>query len=53
MKLLRYGRRGQEKPGMLDSGLGLKPPQYLRPGQTMRLVVEGLGEQQQRTAAAR
>ena len=30
-------------------GLGLKPPQYLRAGQTMRLGIEGLGEQRQTT----
>jgi ureidoglycolate lyase len=30
-------------------GLSLKPPKYLRPGQTIRLSVEGLGEQNQRT----
>jgi len=29
-------------------GLGLKPPVYLKPGQTMRLGIEGLGEQTQR-----
>jgi ureidoglycolate lyase len=28
-------------------GLGMKPPVYLRPGQTMRLGIEGLGEQAQ------
>lgn len=33
-------------------GLGQKPPVYLRPGQTMRLGIEGLGEQTQRTVAA-
>jgi 2-keto-4-pentenoate hydratase/2-oxohepta-3-ene-1,7-dioic acid hydratase in catechol pathway len=34
-------------------GMGQKPaPIYLRPGQTMRLGVEGLGEQRQRTVAA-
>jgi 2-keto-4-pentenoate hydratase/2-oxohepta-3-ene-1,7-dioic acid hydratase in catechol pathway len=33
-------------------GLGQKPPVYLKPGQTMRLGIEGLGEQQQRTVAA-
>ncbi|SEJ80759.1 fumarylacetoacetate hydrolase family protein [Paraburkholderia diazotrophica] len=34
-------------------GMGLKPePIYLRAGQTMRLGIEGLGEQQQRTVAA-
>ena len=34
-------------------GMGQKPnPIFLRPGQTMRLHVEGLGEQQQRTVAA-
>jgi ureidoglycolate lyase/2,4-diketo-3-deoxy-L-fuconate hydrolase len=34
-------------------GLGRKPPLYLRAGQTMRLGVSGLGEQVQRTVAAR
>lgn len=33
-------------------GLGQKPPTYLRPGQTMRLGISGLGIQQQRTIAA-
>lgn len=33
-------------------GLGLKPPVYLVPGQTMRLGIEGLGEQHQRTVNA-
>lgn len=34
-------------------GLGQKPaPVYLRPGQSMRLGVDGLGEQRQRTVAA-
>ena len=34
-------------------GMGCKPePVYLRPGQTLRLGIEGLGEQQQRTVAA-
>ena len=33
-------------------GLGQKPPVYLRPGQTMRLGIEGLGVQTQRTEAA-
>ena len=33
-------------------GLGQKPPVYLRPGQTMRLGITGLGIQQQRTVAA-
>lgn len=33
-------------------GMGQKPPVYLRPGQTMRLGIEGLGEQSQRTIAA-
>jgi 2-keto-4-pentenoate hydratase/2-oxohepta-3-ene-1,7-dioic acid hydratase in catechol pathway len=33
-------------------GMGQKPtPIYLRPGQTVRLCVEGLGVQQQRTMA--
>ncbi|MFK3659748.1 fumarylacetoacetate hydrolase family protein [Scandinavium sp. NPDC088450] len=30
-------------------GMGQKPPVYLRPGQTLRLGIEGLGEQQQLT----
>jgi 2-keto-4-pentenoate hydratase/2-oxohepta-3-ene-1,7-dioic acid hydratase in catechol pathway len=30
-------------------GMGCKPPEFLGPGQTVRLSVEGLGEQQQRT----
>jgi 2-keto-4-pentenoate hydratase/2-oxohepta-3-ene-1,7-dioic acid hydratase in catechol pathway len=29
-------------------GLGMKPPQFLKPGDRMRLSVEGLGEQNQR-----
>jgi 2-keto-4-pentenoate hydratase/2-oxohepta-3-ene-1,7-dioic acid hydratase in catechol pathway len=33
-------------------GMGKKPPVYLRPGQTMRLGIDGLGEQSQRTVAA-
>ena len=34
-------------------GMGVKPePVFLRPGQTVRLGVEGLGEQMQRTEAA-
>jgi 2-keto-4-pentenoate hydratase/2-oxohepta-3-ene-1,7-dioic acid hydratase in catechol pathway len=34
-------------------GLGQKPePVYLRPGQTMRLGIDGLGEQKQRLVAA-
>jgi 2,4-didehydro-3-deoxy-L-rhamnonate hydrolase len=33
-------------------GLGQKPPVYLRAGQTMRLGIEGLGEQLQRTVQA-
>lgn len=33
-------------------GLGLKPPVYLVPGQTMRLGIEGLGEQHQRAVKA-
>jgi 2-keto-4-pentenoate hydratase/2-oxohepta-3-ene-1,7-dioic acid hydratase in catechol pathway len=33
-------------------GMGQKPPQYLRPGQTMRLGITGLGVQRQRTVAA-
>jgi 2-keto-4-pentenoate hydratase/2-oxohepta-3-ene-1,7-dioic acid hydratase in catechol pathway len=32
-------------------GMGMNPPVFLRPGQTIRLSVEGLGEQQQRTVA--
>ncbi|MDU8942744.1 fumarylacetoacetate hydrolase family protein [Ovoidimarina sediminis] len=32
-------------------GLGQKPPVYLKPGQTVRLGIENLGEQEQRTVA--
>jgi 2-keto-4-pentenoate hydratase/2-oxohepta-3-ene-1,7-dioic acid hydratase in catechol pathway len=32
-------------------GMGMKPPTFLRPGQTVRLGVEGLGEQRQRVVA--
>jgi ureidoglycolate lyase len=33
-------------------GLGKKPPVFLKPGQVMRLSIQGLGEQVQRTVAA-
>jgi 2-keto-4-pentenoate hydratase/2-oxohepta-3-ene-1,7-dioic acid hydratase in catechol pathway len=33
-------------------GMGQKPPVYLRPGQTMRLGIDGLGVQTQTTVAA-
>ena len=33
-------------------GLGMKPPKYLVPGQTMRLGIHGLGEQSQQTISA-
>lgn len=33
-------------------GLGQKPPVYLKAGQTMRLGIDGLGEQQQKVIAA-
>lgn len=32
-------------------GLGMRPPRFLQPGQSMRLGIEGLGEQQQRVVA--
>jgi 2-keto-4-pentenoate hydratase/2-oxohepta-3-ene-1,7-dioic acid hydratase in catechol pathway len=32
-------------------GLGMKPPQYLKPGDVMRLGIDGLGVQEQRVAA--
>ncbi|MBI0535501.1 FAA hydrolase family protein [Roseomonas sp. KE2513] len=32
-------------------GLGMKPPVYLRPGQVMRVGIDGLGVQTQRTVA--
>jgi 2-keto-4-pentenoate hydratase/2-oxohepta-3-ene-1,7-dioic acid hydratase in catechol pathway len=31
-------------------GAGMKPPQFLKPGDRVRLSVEGLGEQNQRLA---
>ncbi|PIY23295.1 MAG: 2-hydroxyhepta-2,4-diene-1,7-dioate isomerase, partial [Comamonadaceae bacterium CG_4_10_14_3_um_filter_60_75] len=33
-------------------GMGCKPPVFLRAGQTLRLGVEGLGEQTQVTVTA-
>ncbi|MCW8916076.1 MAG: fumarylacetoacetate hydrolase family protein [Magnetovibrio sp.] len=33
-------------------GMGMKPPQYLKAGDTMRLGVSGLGEQKQRVVAS-
>ena len=32
-------------------GSGMKPPTFLVPGQTMRLGIDGLGEQKQTTQA--
>ena len=32
-------------------GLGMKPPQYLKAGDTLRLSVTGLGEQHNRLVA--
>jgi 2-keto-4-pentenoate hydratase/2-oxohepta-3-ene-1,7-dioic acid hydratase in catechol pathway len=32
-------------------GMGRNPPVYLQPGQTVRLAVEGLGEQRQRAVS--
>jgi Fumarylacetoacetate (FAA) hydrolase family len=29
-------------------GMGMKPPQYLKPGDKMRICVDGLGEQNQK-----
>lgn len=34
-------------------GLGMKPPRYLRPGDVMRLGIDGLGEQTQKVVAFR
>jgi len=34
-------------------GLGMKPPQFLKAGDTMRLGIEGLGDQRQRVVAFR
>ena len=34
-------------------GMGMKPPRYLKPGDIMRLGIEGLGEQKQVVAAHR
>ena len=32
-------------------GLGMKPPRFLRAGETMKLGIEGLGEQTQKVVA--
>ena len=34
-------------------GMGLKPPQYLAPGDVITLGIEGLGEQRQEVSAYR
>ena len=34
-------------------GMGMKPQLFLKPGDTMRLAIEGLGEQGQTTRAWR
>ncbi|PPR51458.1 MAG: hypothetical protein CFH12_01030, partial [Alphaproteobacteria bacterium MarineAlpha5_Bin2] len=33
-------------------GMGMKPQVFLKPGDVMRLGIEGLGEQKQKTVAA-
>ena len=33
-------------------GLGMKPPRYLKGGETVRLGIEGLGEQTQKVRKA-
>jgi len=64
MKLVRYGKSGKEKPGLIDADGKLRdlsgvikdigPEQlrdaalYLKKGDVMTLGVEGLGEQRQR-----
>lgn len=49
MKLVRYGLLGQEKTGV---GMGLKSPQYLHTGQVLRLGIDNLGTQTQKTVQA-
>ncbi|MCP3724212.1 hypothetical protein M3I53_13900 [Paraburkholderia sp. CNPSo 3272] len=67
MKLVRWGSKRAEKPGVIERGARAQSlrrragnprreearnvPRYLRAGQTMRLGVSGLGEQQQRLVA--
>jgi 2,4-didehydro-3-deoxy-L-rhamnonate hydrolase len=34
-------------------GLGMKPPQYLKPGDVVELYVEGLGKAEQKAVAYR
>ena len=66
MKLLRYGPKGQEKPGLLDAQGRVRDlsahvadiagdaitPVFLRAGQQMRFGIEGLGVQTQTTVQA-
>ena len=66
MKLLRYGPKGQEKPGLLDAQGRVRDlsahvadiagdaitPVFLRAGKQMRLGIEGLGVQTQTTVQA-
>ncbi|MDO9375638.1 MAG: hypothetical protein Q7T76_14560 [Ferruginibacter sp.] len=48
MKLLRFGDRDNEKPGVLinEKRKDLKPAQYLKDGDVVELSIEGLGNQQ-------
>jgi 2-keto-4-pentenoate hydratase/2-oxohepta-3-ene-1,7-dioic acid hydratase in catechol pathway len=48
LKLVRFGEKGHEKPGV---GLGMKPQVFLKNGDTMRLGIDGLGEQAQKVVA--
>ena len=48
----RVGAVNQEATGTPPGvGMGRKPPVFLRPGQSMRLGIEGLGEQRQKVVA--
>ena len=43
--------RGVENIDMSTTVMGKKPPLYLKPGDTMKLGIEGLGEQSQKTVS--
>ena len=58
MKFCRIRTSSGVQPAAIDStgtppgvGMGMKPPRFLRPGDTMHLGIAGLGEQRQRVGA--
>ncbi|MFM7345025.1 MAG: glycosyltransferase, partial [Tagaea sp.] len=46
-----YDDCSTDETGTVAAALGMKPPQFLKPGQTVELSIEGLGTQKQVTVA--